>query len=107
MNAGELRRSAQIQAITEATDAAGDTTLTWSPVGTKRCGIRPLSARERLSAQGAELARVSTHLVKMRYTELINAKCRLLIDEDVYEIDGVIDIELRHKELQILCTLTQ
>ena len=103
ITAGQLRHTVVIQAEGPTTDAGGGQTDPWaSPatVATVRAKIEPLTGFERLRALQLE-ASVS-HKITIRYRGGLTAKHRLKFGARVMNIRSVIDIEERHKWLEIL-----
>lgn len=64
--------------------------------------VEPLSGRELFAAQ-EHLAEVSTR-VRLRYRDGITAQMRVVFEGRYYNVGAVIDRELRHRELELLCT---
>ena len=102
MRAGDLRHRVTIQAATTVDNAAGEPVPTWADVATVDAAIRPSTPREVAYAQG--LAAVTKHTVTIRYRPGVTPKHRLKFCGRVLSIAGVIDVEERNVELQILCS---
>lgn|SRR4030065_1640189 len=100
MRAGELRNYITIQQPTESQDANLELILTWSTFATVWASIEPLIGREFYAARqvNAEL----TGKISLRFINGITAKMRVLYDSKTYNIEAVIDVENRHKELILL-----
>lgn len=78
LRAGDLRESITIESPVEATNAYGESTLTWSPIARRRAAIRGLQIAEVMSAQ--EPYTVATHEVECRYVPELKASMRLIWD---------------------------
>lgn len=75
LRAGDLRESVVIESPVEATNAYGESTLTWSPIDSRRASIRSLRTDELMSAQGPY--EVATHEVEFRYVPMLSTSMRL------------------------------
>lgn len=102
MNAGKLRHRVTIQELVRTDDGYGGITETWQDVATVWAAVEPLRGNERYRAQQvqAEL----THKVAMRYRVGVKPQMRLLYAGRVLEIEAVIDVEERHRWLELLCS---
>lgn len=78
IRAGDLRESVTVEIATEATNAYGESTMTWAPFAKRRAAIRNLRVDELMSAQGPYT--VATHDVELRYVSGLNAGMRLVWD---------------------------
>lgn len=81
-----LNQTATIQRATYGTDSLAGRTETWTNVGTIRCRLRALSARERpmMGSDGTEI----THRMYCSPTD-ITERDRVVIDGTVYEVAAV------------------
>lgn len=106
INAGQLTTRLTIQRRVETADDGGGQTIAWTDVMTVWASVATSGGREFVAAQARfpEL----THLVTIRWRPGITAKHRLRylssFADTVYAIHGVMDPELRHEQLQLLCT---
>lgn len=101
MRAGELRHRVTLQQPAETRNEYGEAERTWSHVATVWAAVEPLSGREYFDSQQRQAA-VSTRIT-LRYQPGITPHMRVLFGARVYEIDSVIDIEERHREMQLMC----
>lgn len=101
MRAGELRHRITIQRAVEVSDDLKTPTVTWQDVATVWAAVEPLSGREYLLAQNvnAEL----TVRIRIRYRPGVTPGMRVLYNGRVFDIQAVIDVEERHRELQLMC----
>lgn len=101
IRAGRLRTKVEVQERTLAVNTYGEDTETWTTVGYRWAGIRPLSTRELFAAQQTEA--MATHEITMRYWDEITHEHRLMDGDKTYTIASVIDFRNRHSELRLLC----
>ena len=103
MRAGKLRHRVTIQRAVEAQNEFGEAVTTWVNVGQVWASVEPLRGREYFQADGTQ-AEVST-VIRMRYRDGIVAKMRLVHGDDSYDIESVIDVGGRGRELELMCRL--
>ena len=65
------------------------------------CAIWPISALEQIKSQGVVMT--STHRIRMRYRSDIRSNWRLRYKNDYFNIVSLIDQNLDHRVLDILC----
>lgn len=99
IQAGKYRQVVTIQSRTETQDVHGGTVYAWTYVATVRAKIRPLRGRELISAQ-AEQSEASV-MFYMRHRADIDTSSRLVCDGKYYDITAVVDVDYRHRELEI------
>lgn len=101
MRAGPLRTLVQVQRPSTTTDARGQTVQTWSTVARIRADLRQLSGREREAA--LQIVAEATWRAMVRYTPglTIATTDRLKVGSMVYDVLAVVDLEQRHRTLQI------
>lgn len=108
MRAGNLRHRITLQARRSGKDELGQPLLDWSDLsgGTIWADIQPMSARERMlaAANQAEL----THLVEIRWQAQFAdprymASLRIKYGSRIFNIQGSIDPDERHKSLELSC----
>lgn len=102
MNTGKLRHRATIQQLVSTDDGAGGSIETWQNVATVWAAIEPLRGNERYTAQ--QVQSTLTHKVTIRYREGIKPQMRLTYKGRIFDIESVIDIEERHRWLELLCS---
>lgn len=102
MNAGKLRHRATIQQLVNTDDGAGGSIETWQNVATVWAAIEPLRGNERYTAQ--QVQSTLTHKVTIRYREGIKPQMRLTYKGRIFDIESVIDIEERHRWLELFCS---
>lgn len=106
MHAGKLRQSVTIQSRTnDDQDSVGQPQDPWRGVVTVRAAIEPLNGREYFSAQ--QVVSDVTTRITIRYRPGITTANRVVAhfgNDDVnYDILDVIDTEMQHREIQLMC----
>lgn len=102
VNAGSLRHPVQIQRPVDVTDgfgAAGQ--QNWETIATVWAAIEPASAREFVTAQ--QMAAEVNTLIRIRYFPGITPKMRVLYGTRWFDIQGIIDVDERHRHLHLVC----
>lgn len=100
MIAGQLRHSITIQQLSTARDDYGGVVETWADFATVNASVQPLSGRELIAAQAAQSE--SRVKMSMRYIPGVTEAMRVSYGGKVYNITAVIDVDERHRELQIM-----
>jgi len=106
MRGGSLRHTIQIQSATSANDA-GEVTVTYTTVATRRGSVRWLSGKEMFTA-GQPEARAEAE-IKLRYYDGLTQKHRLVWVEGAttkgtFNIESVADRQGRGHEHLCRCT---
>ncbi|MGB9780623.1 phage head closure protein [Caldanaerobacter sp.] len=101
MNIGELRHRITIQQPVESSNTFGEVEKTWQDVATVWASIEPLRGREYFNSQQIN-AEVTTQ-IRIRYRPGIKPKMRVVYGERIFDIQSVIDVEERHKEIHLMC----
>ena len=103
MNAGKLRKLITIQQPSATNDEYGAQVITWSSFGVDRwADVKPLNGREYFAGQQFQ-SKVDTRFT-LRYLAGVTPKMRILCDSLSYDIESVINIDARDRELQIMCS---
>lgn len=102
IRAGELNRQITIQARSATKDSFGQESTTWTDVITCFASISPLSGRELIAAQ-AQVAE-TTHEIQIRYRNWVTPANRVKYQGRVFNILNVLDEDMRHKSLRLLCS---
>ncbi|MFT6496253.1 MAG: SPP1 family predicted phage head-tail adaptor [Cycloclasticus pugetii] len=102
MRAGRLRHKVEIQQATESQDSTGAIVETWATFLTLRASYEPKTAKE--SYQSSQEFAQSSAMFRTRYRSGVTTKMRLLFDNRLFDIEGVVDMYGRGREMQILCT---
>lgn len=98
---GELRHRITFQIPVVQDDGYGGEEKIWQDVFTVWASIKPVSGREYYEAMAIQ--NEITHRIKVRYRSDITTDMRIAHGDRIYEIEAVIDIDSRHKYLEILC----
>ncbi len=102
MRTGKLRHFVEIHAFTVVEDDIGNQIETWAKVAEAWAAIEPLKGDERWAAAYAQAT--TTHRVTMRPPGVnVHPSNRLVFNGRVFEIEAVLDIEERGRELQLMC----
>ncbi len=102
MRAGDLRRQVLLQRRSTIQDGFGQRSTSWVDVATTYAEITPLSGRELELAQAIK-AEVN-HQITIRYRPNIDSSMRAVYQGKYYNIHAVIDVEMRHKTLELSCS---
>lgn len=100
MRAGNLRNYGEIKQSVESFDLHGELIKTYSHFAYAYAEILPLVGREYWSAR--QVVSEVTGKIKIRYIEGVNPKMIYVCGLKTYDIEAVIDVENRHRELVLL-----
>lgn len=81
---------------------SGESLAEWTTLATVWMSIEPLNGRELFAAQEHH-SEVEVR-VRIRYRDDVTAQMRVLHESKYYAILAVIDSELRHREIDLMCT---
>lgn len=101
MRAGELRHRVTIQQKTVTSDPEGMIVETWVDVATVWAAVEPLRGREYI--QAAAVTPEVTARVRIRYRPGIEPAMRVVHGGTVCDIQSVIDVGGRRRELELMC----
>lgn len=101
MQIGELRDKVTIQEYIQTPDRYGGFSETWQDKYTVWANIKPLRGREYFEMQ--KIQSEITHKITIRYRSDINTLNRIRYKERILNIKSVIDIDNRHRYLEIMC----
>jgi SPP1 family predicted phage head-tail adaptor len=97
----KLRHVVIVQERTETRQPDGSYAPTWSTFATLRAAVEPLRGQEYFAAHQLQ---ASTNVrIRVRYVSGVTTKMRVLFESRYFEIEGIIDPEMRHRELQLMC----
>jgi SPP1 family predicted phage head-tail adaptor len=102
MRAGRLRHRIEIQRATVTRDAMGGEIKAWQTTAIRWANVVPLAGREYFAGQAGD-ATVS-HRIELRYLPGIVPSMRVKTGDRVLDIEAVLDIEGRHRELHLMAT---
>ena len=104
MRAGDLRHKIIIQQVTETKDAYGAVAETWTTFVNAWASIEPLRGQEFFAAR--QVNADVTHRVRTRYRAGVTPKMRIAFGDRVLEIEVVLNLGERNRELELLCSET-
>ena len=103
VRAGALRRKVTIQEETSSSsDSYGHPVNTWTnlaTVPTVWAEIEPIQGRELI--EGQALLGTDPRRVRIRFRTDLTREMRVLIDDNPYTIESIIDVEDRRKKLEL------
>lgn len=100
MRSGLLRHSITVQQPVETQDSAGAVVASWVTYADLRAAYEPQSGREGLTEDHVQA--FGTVRFRTRYIAGVTPKMRVLFDSRVFNIQSVIDVGGRGKQLHIL-----
>ena len=101
MQAGKLRHHLEIQSETETRDAHGGVDREWGTIATRWASVAPLRGRELWEAQQVQ-SRVNIR-VRMRPYDGLTTSHRLLFGARILNIESVLNLNERDREMEVLC----
>ena len=101
MRAGKLRRRVTIQSPIETQGSTGEMVVAWSEFAVVAASVEPLRGREFWAAKEQQ-AEVTTR-IRIRYLAGVTPKMQVLDGTTVYLINAVIDPEMRHVQMDLMC----
>ena len=101
MRAGTLRHRIRLQSLIETRDDTGGVVYVAETYATVWGSVGTPSARE--FQQSDSTAADATHDVSIRYRADVLPKHRCLVNGKTFEIQSVVEVEGRRRELHLLC----
>lgn len=102
INIGDLRQRVTIEGYVVSSDGYGGRPKSWVPVATVWAKVEPLRGREYFEAH--QIKTEVTHRVIIRYRPDVTPEMRVKVGDNRYLlIESVIDIEERHRFLELIC----
>ena len=95
---GRLRHRVLVQELVPGNDF--DTKDSWLTLFAVYADLRPMRAAEVMEAR--KVGERTTHTVTMRYRK-IDTKWRLVHDNTIYHISGIINVDQRDRYIELLC----
>ena len=102
MQAGELKRRIALERVTETQNSFGEITETWTVLANCWAQWVPLKGEEKFTAR--QFAPELSGEFRLRYRDA-NPKDRIRMGSRVFEIESVIDVDDRQRELR--CTVEE
>lgn len=100
MRSGTLRHSIAIQAKVHSTDDYGGPVEVWVTKNSVRASVQPLGGRELVNAQAVDAE--TTVKIGIRYLEGLTPANRITFNGKTYNIQSIIDPDMRHRRLIIM-----
>lgn len=104
MQGGRLRHRLTIQEPIDTRNHLNELVRTWSTWATVYGAVEPLRGQEFFDAE--QVQGELWHRVRVRYREGYTTHMRILHLDRVLQIQAVIDVEERHREMQLMCRET-
>ena len=102
MRTGSLRHYVEIHALTIIEDDIGNQTEEWAKVAEVWAAVEPVSGKEYWAAAAAQAE--ATIKVTMRAPGVeVGPSNRIIFDGRTLEVESVINVEERNRELQLMC----
>jgi SPP1 family predicted phage head-tail adaptor len=101
IRAGTLRERVTLSRLTSAEDARWGPTPTPSSYATVWAEVEPVRATERMQDGGIQSD--ISHVLRMRYRADVASKDRVTWRGRTLEVEGVIDVGARRRELELTC----
>ena len=102
MTLGQRNRRVFIDAPTVGKDTYGQASKGWTQVRETWAYINTLSGGEALRAQA--IVPEASAEIEIRYRPGLTAGMRVRYGAQMYDIGAVIDVEMRHETLRLICT---
>lgn len=106
MRIGDLNKRIALQSPTVAVDAMGGQTVSWTNEQEVWAAIWPVSAREVMASQSNVMS--VSHRIRIRYRSDITSAWRIYYTDagKYYNIVSIIDPNMRHWVLDLMCLET-
>jgi SPP1 family predicted phage head-tail adaptor len=102
MHSGLLRHRITIEASTPTQNGFGELVESWATFIRPWARVQPVNGREFFAAKQINAER--TLKFTIRYQDGITMKMRINYDSRLFDINAILDIEERHKELTLMAT---
>lgn len=97
----DLNKTITLQYKTKVSDGMGGFTVTWADAATIWAGIWPISANEQIQAQASTMT--ITHRIRIRYRNTIKAGWRIKFADRYFNIVSIVDTNMAHRWLDVMC----
>jgi len=101
IEAGQFRHRVSVQQLAGGQDETGQEEAGWAEIAQRWASIEPLSGREFF--QGKQLEAEVTVRIRMRYLRGLTPKMRVVYGARAFDVQHVINVEERNRELELLC----
>ena len=102
MNIGKLNKRITFMKLQDKKDALGQSKKVLSEYKTVWASLYPVRGSEYYEIQ--KIQSKVTHKCYIRYCDGIDTHCFIKYKDNTYSIQSVIDVNLEHKLLEIMCT---
>jgi len=102
MRAGRLNHLVIIQQPTEVQDSTGQAVKSWGTYATVWAGVEPLKGREFLETQ--QINAETTTRIRIRKLAGVTKKMRVSYDSRIYNINAILHIHERQREMHLMCS---
>ncbi len=102
MRAGRLRHRFEFKSSTGAQNAFGESIETWETYATLWGQLEPLRGEEIIHAR--QVTATVSHRLRVRYNSSIAPEHRAVFDSRTFEINSVINVRERNREMELYCT---
>lgn len=99
-----LRHRITLQTLTTQNDGYGGDAETWNDYKTVWASVEPLSGRELIQAQQTQTQ--YSHRIRTRFFSDFTEEMRIQYKSRTFEIESIINVNERNRELEIMCTET-
>lgn len=101
MQAGKLNQRIELQSATVAADSYGEPIQTWTTYTTVWAAVAPLSGRELIYAQ--QVSSETNIRITIRYTSAVAVGHRVKYGTRYFDINAVIDRDMRNEQIELMC----
>lgn len=101
MNIGRLNRRITFMKLVDSTDCMGQSVKKLETVKTVWASFYPVRNTEFYEVQ--KIQSKVTHKCYIRYLDGVDSRSLICHDNKLYRIDSVIDVDMEHKMLEIMC----
>ncbi len=101
MEIGKLIHKATFFQRMVSKDHIGQEIVSYQPFFSRWCCIKQLSFKETLAAGSERASRMIK--IQMRYSPAVTADMQVVYDNHIYDIVSILDKDMRHIELELLC----
>jgi len=101
MHIGDLRRRITIQQQSSIQDSYGEPVNTWTDIATVWASVNPINGREFFA--GMQVKSEITTRITIRYLSTVKSSMRAIYRDITYDIQSVIDLNERHREMELMC----
>ena len=102
INNGRLRNRIDIYGKKQIETAIGSDKIVWSKIKTVYAEIRPLRGKEYL--ESVQLEHKVSYKITIRFMD-IDATNYIYYNGKFFDIESVIDVENRHRDLELMCNV--